>query len=158
LIADFWVKTLKSKAMKKSILVTFLIAMLFQLGALAQSSDDTTEFKDFFQGYFKSYNQNAAETLRKGCVSDYQMMGGDGILRTLEATCKMFSGLKSSYGRLEDEKYRVYGNTGVVTGTTYWGYVPVNGNKYDGKALFTYVFTKTPAGWKQVSGHHIDLK
>ena len=59
--------------MKKSIVTTFLVGFLLHLSALAQSSDDTAEFKDYFQGYFKSYNQNAAETLRKGAVSDYQM-------------------------------------------------------------------------------------
>lgn len=144
--------------MKNSIVTTFLVGVLLHLGALAQSSDDTAEFKTFFQDYLKSYNRNAAETLRKGAVSDYQMLGGDGIWRTLDATCQLFSSVKSFYSRIEDEKYRVYGNTGVVTGTTNWGYEPVNGSKYNGKALFTYVFAKTSAGWKQVSGHHIDLK
>ena len=145
--------------MKKSILATFVLLVLLHLGALAQSSDDTAEFKTYFQSYFKSYNQTPSETLRKGSVSDYQMLGGDGIWRTLDATCQLFSSVKNFYSRIEDEKYRVYGsNTAVVTGTTNWGYEPVNGNKYDGKALFTYVFTKTSNGWKQVSGHHIDLK
>jgi hypothetical protein len=144
--------------MKKSIVTTFLLGALLHLGAFAQSSDDTAEFKNYLKDYFKSYNQNPSETLRKGAASDYQMLGGDGIWRTLDVTCQLFSGLKSFYSRIEDEKYRVYGNTGVITGTTHWGYEPVNGSKYDGKALFTYVFTKTPVGWKQVSGHHIDLK
>jgi hypothetical protein len=140
--------------MKKSIVTILLFGILLHLSASAQSSDDTAELKTFFQDYLKSYNQNAAETLRKGAVSDYQMLGGDGIWRTLEETCQLFEGAKGLYNRVESETYRVYGNTGVVTGTNNWGI----GQNYAKKSLFTYVFTKTPNGWKQVSGHHIDLK
>jgi hypothetical protein len=140
--------------MKKSILTMLFLVILFHLGAFAQSSDDTTEFKAFFQGYLKSYNQNPSETLRKGAVSDYQMLGGDGVWRTLDVTCQMFEGRKEAFNRIEGETYRVYGNTGVVTGTSNWGIE----QKYTFKSLFTYVFTKTSKGWKQVSGHHIDLK
>lgn len=150
----FGFKLEKPKAMKKSIIIPLFFGILLHLGALAQSSDDTSEFKTFFQSYLKSYNQNAAETLRKGAVSDYQMLGGDGIWRSLEETCQLFEGVKGLYNRVEGETYRVYGTTGIVTGTNNWG----TGQNYAFRSLFTYVFTKTPNGWKQVSGHHIDLK
>ena len=142
----------------KKITLTASLAVLLHFCTWAQSSDDPQEFKSFFQTYLKSYNLNAAETLRNGAVSDYQMLGGDGVWRNLHATCQIFEGAKTVYYRVSDEKYRVYGTTGVVTGTAFWGYDHPQNGKYDGRALLTYVFTKTPTGWKQVSGHHIDLK
>ncbi len=86
------------------------------------------------------------------------MLGGDGIWRDVAKTTAIFEGASKTYSRVENETYRVYGGTGIVTGTTFWGVEKPTGFKYDGKALFTYVFVKIPTGWKQVSAQHVDVK
>ena len=142
----------------KQLLTTLFLIICVKTGALGQQSGDTREFKTYFQAYVKAYEMNPSETLRKGAVKDYRMLGGDGKLRDLETTCTMFANATNVYCRIENEEYRVYGTTGVVTGTSYWGFESPQTGKYDAKSLLTYVFTRTEAGWKQVSGHHIDVK
>ncbi|GAB3987659.1 hypothetical protein GCM10028807_08510 [Spirosoma daeguense] len=125
--------------------------------SLMAQSDDTTEFKTFFATYAKAYAANPAKTLHEGAASDYQIIAGDGIIRSLEETAQVHGSVKNLKLTFENEKYRVYGNTGIVTGTAYYSGEFGGGNSFRSKHLFTYVFAKGKDGWKQVSAQHLDL-
>lgn len=139
--------------------IALTVLLLFSLVRLSNAqSDDPTEFKTFFATYAKAYAANPGKTLLEGAAPDYQIIGGDGVIRSLQETAQIHGSLKNMKLTFENEKYRVYGNTGLVTGTAYYTGNFGSGTDFRSKHLFTYIFAKGKDGWKQVSAQHLDLK
>jgi Domain of unknown function (DUF4440) len=115
-------------------------------------------FKSYFEHFYKDFNKNPSQTLRQNTTKDYQFVGGDGIWRTSDETASIFDNIQNFEARIENEKIRTYGNTAIVTGTSFMSGVYPDGTKRNYKSAFTYTFVKTKNGWKEASAQHFDYE
>ena len=76
----------------------------------------------------------------------------DEFQRTLAA------GVKFSITNVELVDVRIYGDTGITAGHYLSELTLPDGTKSVGPARFTYVWTRTPDGWKEVHHHVSDLR
>ena len=134
------------------------LALLVFLFSASFANAQTTEFKTFFEKYFKAFQTNPANAIRQYADTNYLFVGGDGVWRNLDETIKIFEGVKSYNARNENVQYRLFGKTAIVTGTIFHGGTYQNGTEVSYKSVFTYVFVPTKDGWKQASAQHLDLK
>lgn len=68
------------------------------------------------------------------------------------------AGFKFNISDIELIDVRIYGDTGITAGHFRSEVALSDGMKIGGPARFTYVWTRTDAGWKEVHHHISDLR
>ena len=68
------------------------------------------------------------------------------------------AGVKFSFSEVELVDVRIYGDMGITAGHFQSELTLPDGTKTGGPARFTYVWTRTDAGWKEVHHHVSDLR
>jgi len=68
------------------------------------------------------------------------------------------AGLKFSISEVELVDVRIYGDTGITAGHFQSELTLLDGTKTGGPARFTYVWTRTDDGWKEIHHHISDLR
>ena len=68
------------------------------------------------------------------------------------------AGFAFKFSKIELVDVRIYGNTGITAGHFHSELTLPDGTKTGGPARFTYVWTRTDDGWKEVHHHVSDLQ
>ena len=77
--------------------------------------------------------------------------------KAVELQKTLASGVKFNITKVELTDVRIYGDTGITAGHYLSELTLPDGTKNVGPARFTYVWTKTSDGWKEVHHHVSDL-
>ena len=68
------------------------------------------------------------------------------------------AGVKFNFTNVELIDVRIYGDTGITAGHFFSELTLPDGTRTGGPARFTYVWTRTSDGWKEVHHHVSDLR